>query len=120
MQEALKACSNVSASGPDHITWWYLKHILSNKTYTVGIISLANACLSLHHWPRHFKELVSVIMPKPAYNTLKVFRPIVLLNTQISNPRYTGDTWNFTLIEACPSRNMFSTTLPRHYQWSKQ
>ena len=38
----------------------------------------------LHHWPRHFKELVSVIIPKPgkpAYNTSKAFRPIVLLNT---------------------------------------
>ena len=45
---------------------------------------LANACLSLRHWPRHFKESVSVIIPKPgkpAYNTPKAFRPIVLLNT---------------------------------------
>ena len=84
MQEALKACSNVSAPGPDHITWRYLKHILSNNTCAVGILSLANACLSLHHWPRHFKESVSVIIPKPgkpAYNTPKAFRPIILLNT---------------------------------------
>ena len=84
MQEALKACSNVSAPGPDHITWRYLKHISSNNTCAVGILSLANACLSLHHWPRHFKESVSVIIPKPgkpAYDTPKAFRPIVLLNT---------------------------------------
>ena len=84
MQEALKACSNVSAPGPDHITWRYLKHILSNNTCAVGILSLANACLLLHHWPRHFKESVSVIIPKPgkpAYDTPKAFRPIVLLNT---------------------------------------
>ena len=84
MQEALKAYSNVSVPGPDHITWRYLKYILSNNTYAVGILSLANACLSLHYWPRHFKELVSVIIPKtgkPAYDTPKAFRPIVLLNT---------------------------------------
>jgi len=84
MQKALKACSNVSVPGPDHITWWYLKVILANNTYAVDILSLANACLSLHHWPRHFKELVSVIIPKPgkpAYDTPKAFRPIVLLNT---------------------------------------
>jgi len=46
--------------------------------------AIANACLSLHHWPRHFKESVSVIIPKPgkpAYDIPKVFRPIVLLNT---------------------------------------
>ena len=49
MQEALKACSNISAPDPDHITWRYLKHILSDNTCAVGILSLANTCLSLHH-----------------------------------------------------------------------
>ena len=84
MQDVLKACSNVSAPGPDHIIWWYLKVILANNTCAVGILSLANICLLLHHWPRHFKESVSVIIPKPgkpAYDTPKVFRPIVLFNT---------------------------------------
>ena len=84
MQEALKACSNVSAPGPDHITWRHLKLILANHSCAVGILSLANACLLLRHWPRHFKESVSVIIPKPgkpAYDTPKAFRPIVLLNT---------------------------------------
>jgi len=84
MHKVLKACSNISAPGPDHITWQYLKLILANNTCVVGILSLANACLSLHHWPRYFKESVSVIIPKPGkstYDTFKVFRPIVLLNT---------------------------------------
>ena len=84
IQEALKAYSNVSAPGPDHITWRYLKVILANNIYAAGILFLANACLLLHHWPRHFKKSVSVIIPKPgkpAYNTPKAFRPIVLLNT---------------------------------------
>ena len=84
MQEALKAYSNVSALGPDHITWRHLKLILANHSCAVGILSLANACLSLWHWPRHFKKSVSMIIPKPgkpAYDTPKAFRPIVLLNT---------------------------------------
>ena len=83
MQDALKACSNVSAPGPDHITWRYLKVMLVNNTYAVSILSLANTCLLIHHWPRHFKESVSVIISKPgkpAYNIPKAFRPIVLLN----------------------------------------
>ena len=83
MQEALKACSNVSAPGPDHITLRHLKLILASNTCAVGILFLANACLSLQHWPRHFKESVSVIIPKLgklAYNTPKAFKPIVLLN----------------------------------------
>ena len=84
MQDVLKACFNVFAPGPDHITWWYFKVILANNIYAVGILSLANVCLLLRHWPRHFKESVSVIIPKPgkpAYDTPKAFRPIVLLNT---------------------------------------
>jgi Endonuclease/Exonuclease/phosphatase family./Reverse transcriptase (RNA-dependent DNA polymerase). len=84
MQEALKACSNVSAPGPDHITWRYLKFILADDTCAIGILSLANSCVVLQHWPSHFKESVSVIIPKPgkpAYDTPKAFRPIVLLNT---------------------------------------
>jgi hypothetical protein len=38
----------------------------------------------LSHWPTHFKESLSVIIPKPgkpSYSTPKAFRPIVLLNT---------------------------------------
>ena len=57
---------------------------LSSNSCTIGILSLANTCLSLHHWLRHFKESVSVIIlkpGKPAYDTPKAFRPIVLLNT---------------------------------------
>jgi len=63
---------NISAPGPDYITWRHLKLILANSTCAVGVLSLANACLSLWHWPRHFKESVSVIIPKLgklAYNT---------------------------------------------------
>ena len=76
ISEALKACSNVSAPGPDHITWCYLKSILADDICASGILSLANSCITLRHWSRHFKELVSVIIPKPgkpAYDTPKGF-----------------------------------------------
>ena len=84
MSKALKVCSNVSVPGPDHITWCYLKSILADDIYASSILSLTNFCITLQHWPRHFKELVSVIISKPGkpvYDTPKTFQPIVLLNT---------------------------------------
>ena len=66
------------------LLWRYLKSILADDICAFGILSLANSCITLRHWPRHFKESVSVIIPKPgkpAYDTPKAFRPIVLLNT---------------------------------------
>jgi hypothetical protein len=48
------------------------------------IINVANASINYAHWPGHFKESVSVIIPKPgkpSYDKAKSFRPIVLLNT---------------------------------------
>jgi len=84
MAEALKACSNVSAPGSDHITWHYFKSILADGICASGIPSLANSCITLRYWPRHFKEPISVIISKPgkvAYDTPKAFRPIVLLTT---------------------------------------
>jgi len=47
MSEALKACSNVSALGPDHITWCYLKSILADDICASGILSLANSYITL-------------------------------------------------------------------------
>ncbi|KAJ3518375.1 hypothetical protein NMY22_g13710 [Coprinellus aureogranulatus] len=47
-------------------------------------VAIANACIDVGHWPKHFKDSLSVIIPKPnkpAYSTPKAFRPIVLLNT---------------------------------------
>jgi len=41
-------------------------------------------CINLGHWPLHFKLLSSIIIPKPnkaLYDSPKMFRLIVLLNT---------------------------------------
>ena len=37
-----------------------------------------------------------------------------LLALLFSNPRPTGNTWAFILIDGSPSRNMFGSILPRH------
>ncbi|CAA7270904.1 unnamed protein product [Cyclocybe aegerita] len=81
---ALKGCSNSSAPGPDHVTWVHLKELLKDKHVLALLIVLANACLRVGHWPRIFKESLSVIIPKsykPSYAVPKAFRPIVLLIT---------------------------------------
>ncbi|CAA7267354.1 unnamed protein product [Cyclocybe aegerita] len=81
---ALKGCSNSSAPGPDHVTWVHLKELLKDKHVLTLFIVLANACLQVGHWPRIFKESLSVIVPKPnkpSYAVPKAFRPIVLLIT---------------------------------------
>ncbi|KAJ2927540.1 hypothetical protein H1R20_g9555, partial [Candolleomyces eurysporus] len=81
LRQALEACS---APGPDHITWRHLKQILALPECGEIIIALANGCMESGHWPRHFKESMSVIIPKPnklSYSAPKAFRPIVLLNT---------------------------------------
>jgi len=41
-------------------------------------------CFELGYWPSHFKTSTSIIIPKlnkASYNTSKMFRPIILLNT---------------------------------------
>ncbi|CAA7264644.1 unnamed protein product [Cyclocybe aegerita] len=81
---ALKGCSNSSAPGLDHVTWVHLKELLKDKHVLALFIMLANACLRVGHWPRIFKESLSVIVPKPnkpSYAVPKTFRPIVLLIT---------------------------------------
>ena len=84
LEEALSSCSSSSAPGPDHITWVHLKSFIQHPETLRVFIYIANACLRLGHWPSHFKESSSVIIPKPgkpSYSAPKAFRPIVLLNT---------------------------------------
>src|SRR5207302_1742402 len=83
LRDELKKCSNTSAPGPDHITWYHLKKLCSNDQIAEQFTSIANACLTVGHWPSHFKESNLVILPKPgkpSYDTPKSFRLIVLLN----------------------------------------
>jgi hypothetical protein len=84
LSEALNACARNSSPGPDHIMWSYLKYWCGSKGVASLFTHVANACIHAGHWPTHFKESLSVIIPKPgkaSYSTPKSFRPIVLLNT---------------------------------------
>jgi hypothetical protein len=70
MFDALSVCSSCSAPGPDHVTWTHLKRILPDSVISGKILSLANVCLQVGYWPSHFKESVSVIIPKPGKASL--------------------------------------------------
>jgi len=49
-----------------------------------GIINIANTFFELDHWPAHFKTSITIAILKPnkaSYDSPKLFRPIILLNT---------------------------------------
>jgi len=80
---AIEKCNNLSALNPDKLTWSHIKSIIKNKECIFKLLDIANACIDLGHWLFHFKMSTMVIIPKPnksAYNSPKVYRPIVLLN----------------------------------------
>jgi len=82
--DAIAKCLNVSALGPNHITWRHLKLLVQDRVCLRNIVNIANACIIVSYWPDQFKDATLVIIPKPnktIYNTPKVFRPIILLNT---------------------------------------
>ena len=76
--------SNSSASSPEKLSWGHIKHIIKDKSCLKNIVSIANTCIELGYWPNHFKKSTTIVIPKPnksSYNSLKSFRPIVLLDT---------------------------------------
>ena len=76
-------CNNSSTPRPNKLSWCHLKIIINNSVCLSKIIDIANTCFDIGFWPSHFKTSMSIIIPKPnknSYNSLKSFRPIVLLN----------------------------------------
>ena len=83
-RSAISKYNNLSAPGPDKITWCHLKFVLKQEEYLSNIINIANACINLGYWPNYFKCSLTMIIPKPnkpVYNHPKAFHLIVLLNT---------------------------------------
>ena len=81
---AISSCNNSSAPSSDKLLWSHLKIILKDNKCLNTIIHIANACINLGYWPSHFKISTTVVIPKPnkkLYDSSKLFRPIVLLNT---------------------------------------
>ena len=83
-KSAIIKCSDLSALGPDKISWCYWKLIFSNNDCLSKVITITDACINLGYWPDYFKISTTIVIPKPnkqSYNNPKAFRPIVLLNT---------------------------------------
>jgi len=58
--------------------------ILAYDECMTKILNIADTCFNLGYWPSHFKQSISIIIPKPnksQYDTSKAFHSIVLLNT---------------------------------------
>jgi len=82
--DAIEKCNNLSAPSPNKLTWSHIKSIVKNKECIFKLLDITNSCIDLEHWPSHFKTSTMVIISKPnksAYNSPKVYCPIVLLNT---------------------------------------
>ena len=83
-RQAINKCNNLSAPGPDKLTWHYLKSILKQDIYLINIINIADTCINLGHWPSYFKCSSTVVIFKSnklVYNQPKSFCAIVLPNT---------------------------------------
>ena len=81
---AINKYNDLSALGPDKISWKLLKCITKDKSCLISIINIANVYINLEHWPSHFKRLTSIIilkLNKSSYDFLKFFCLIFLLNT---------------------------------------
>jgi len=63
--------------------WCHLKFIINQDACLTNIINIANSYINLGYWPKYFKVLSMIIIPKPnksLYNQPKAFQPIILLN----------------------------------------
>lgn len=92
--EALARTGNFSAPGPDHVSWYWLKQILSpgeergqagssQQGLMERLAIFFNACINVGIQPAMFKASRTVVIPKPNkpdYTKAKAYRPIVLLN----------------------------------------
>ena len=82
--DMIEKCNNLSALGLDKLTWSYLKSIIRSEDCICKFIDITNTCINLEHWLSHFKTSTIVVIPKPnkaIFDSSKLYRPIVLLNT---------------------------------------
>ena len=80
----LSSCNNSSVPSPDKLMWSHLKIILKDDEYLNIIIHIANTCIELGYWSLHFKRSTMIVIPKlnkKLYNSSKLFRLIIFLNT---------------------------------------
>jgi len=74
--DVIEKYNNLSAPGPNKLTWSYIKIIIREKDCLSKLINIANACIDLEYWPSYFKLSTMVIIPKPnktVYNSPKSY-----------------------------------------------
>ena len=71
---------NLSTLEPNYISWNHFKILVNSSRYITNFVNIANLYINLGHWPFHFKKLISNIIPKLKYDSLKMFHSIVFLN----------------------------------------
>jgi len=62
---SLIKCNNSSTPELNKLLWRHLKIILKDNICLRNVISIANTCIELGHWPSHFKISSTIIIPKP-------------------------------------------------------
>jgi len=67
--DVIDKCNNLSAPGPDKLTWSHIKFIIRNKECIFKFLDIANTCIDLGYWPSHFKISTTVIILKPNKST---------------------------------------------------
>ena len=76
--------NNLLTPSCNKLFWRHLKIIVKDSMCLKNIVNIADAYLELDYQPLHFKTSLSIIIPKPnkeLYDSSKIFKPIVLLNT---------------------------------------
>jgi len=83
LRDIIKKYSSLFILKLDHISWWHFKVLVDNNKCISNSVNIANTCINLSYWLSHFKMSTLIIISKSnkvAYNSLKMFWPIVFLN----------------------------------------
>ena len=82
LDDALLTCSSVSAPGPSHLSWEYIKIFLKDDAFRSFFLKLSNDIIQTGVWPDVFKISTTAIIPKlkkEDYSKAKSYCPIMLL-----------------------------------------
>ena len=113
--------NNLFSPRPNHVLQKYLKVIIENNKYLLNIINIANVCINIGYQLLYFKTFSLIIITKPnkmACISLKMFCPIILLNTlgklikKVIGERlqYQSITMNFVHLYQLDSLKQYLTT----------
>jgi len=82
--DTIEKCNNSSAPDSNKLTWSHIKSIIRDNDCLLKFVDIANTCIDLGHWLSYFKTSTMVVIPKhnkSAYDSPKLYQPIILLNT---------------------------------------